>query len=44
MTERFAYWAFLVVVSGGLVVLTAGLAITWIVLLRRNRHPRQTRK
>jgi hypothetical protein len=44
VTERFAYWAFLTVVFTGLAVMTAALAVTWIVLLRRNRQARRTRK
>ena len=44
MSERFAYWAFLAVVFTGLVVMTVGLAATWIFLLRRNRQAGRARK
>jgi hypothetical protein len=44
VTERFAYWVFLVVVFTGLALMTIGLAVTWIVLLRRNRRAGRTRK
>jgi hypothetical protein len=40
----FAYWAFLAVVFTALVVMSAGLALTWIFLLRRNRRTERTRK
>ena len=41
MTERFAYLAFLAVVGCALLLMTAGLAITLVVLLRQNRKLKQ---
>ena len=43
MAERFAYVVFLTVVFSGLVVMTVGLAVTWIFLLRRNRRSDRAR-
>ena len=40
MTEQFAYRAFLVVVFGALALMTVGLAVTWALLILRNRRDR----
>jgi hypothetical protein len=41
MTERFTYLAFLAVVGGGLALMTAGLALVWVLLIRQNRSERR---
>ena len=41
MTEQFAYQAFLVVVFGALALMTVGLGVIWVVLVRRNRRDRR---
>jgi hypothetical protein len=41
MSEQFAYRAFLLVVFGGLALMTLGLAVIWALLIRRNRRDRR---